>query len=263
MLQNFAGAREVQIYGTDQNGVNNKMNDENQINNDVRADLQEYLLQHRDDLVTHILEYNELMNRYQAAIREVTTKLEILKSDFTFRYHRKTIESIQSRLKKPASIVQKMRRKGVEVSLDNIRKTLYDIAGIRVICPFLDDIYLVANALAQQDDITVVAIKDFIQNPKPNGYRSYHMIVDVPVFFADTKEALRVEVQLRTVAMDFWASLEHEIKYKKDLPDSEQIAEELRECADVIAQTDQRMLQIRNHIYRDAPEESFDFSNQT
>lgn len=154
-----------------------------------------------------------------------------------------------------------MRQKGVEVSLTNIRNTLNDIAGIRVICPFLDDIYLVADALAQQDDITVVATKDFIHTPKPNGYRSYHMIVDVPVFFADAKESLRVEVQLRTVAMDFWASLEHEIKYKKELPDSEKIAEELRECADVIAVTDQRMLHIRNHIYRNAPEEPLDSSD--
>lgn len=249
------------MYASAQNGVNNEMNDENQMNDDVRTDLQEYLLQHRDDLVTHILEYNELMSRYQAAIREITTKLEILKSDFSIRYHRKTIESIQSRLKKPASIIQKMRRKGVEVSLTNIRNTLNDIAGIRVICPFLDDIYLVADALAQQDDITVVATKDFIHNPKPNGYRSYHMIVDVPVFFSDAKESLRVEVQLRTVAMDFWASLEHEIKYKKELPDSEKIAEELRECADVIAVTDQRMLHIRNHICQNAPKETSDSSD--
>lgn len=235
-------------------GLIGTMRHDNPINYEVRADLQEYLLQHRDDLVSHILEYNELMSRYQAAIREVSTKLEILQNDFSIRYYRKTIESIQSRLKKPASIIQKMRRKGMEVSLDNIRATLNDIAGIRVICPFLDDIYLVADALAQQDDITLVAIKDFIQNPKPNGYRSYHMIVDVPVFFADAKELLRVEIQLRTVAMDFWASLGHEIKYKKELPDSQKIADELRDCAAVIAQTDQRMLHIRNYIHRDTPE---------
>ena len=235
-------------------GLIGTMRNDNPINNAVQADLQEYLLQHRDDLVAHIWEYNELMSRYQAAIREVSIKLEILQNDFSIRYHRKTIESIQSRLKKPASIIQKMRRKGVEVSLDNIRATLNDIAGIRVICPFLDDIYLVADALAQQDDITLVAIKDFIQNPKPNGYRSYHLIVDVPVFFADARELLRVEIQLRTVAMDFWASLEHEIKYKKELPDSQKIADELRECAAVIAQTDQRMLHIRNYIHRDTPE---------
>lgn len=240
--------------GTVQNGVNDQMNDEDQRNDDIRADLQEYLLQHRDDLVTHILEYNELMSRYQAAIREVTTKLEILQNDFSMRYHRKTIESIRSRVKKPASIIQKMRRKGVEVSLVNIRATLNDIAGIRVICPFLDDIYLVADALAQQDDITVVSTKDFIQSPKPNGYRSYHMLIDIPVFFADAKESLRVEVQLRTVAMDFWASLEHEIKYKKELPDSQKVVEELRECADVIAETDQRMLHIRNYIYQEPSE---------
>ena len=229
---------------------------ENPIDYEMRADLQAYLMQHRDDLVTHILEYNELMSRYQAAIREVTTKLEILQNDFSIRYHKKTIESIQSRLKKPISIIRKMRRKGVEMTLPNICATLNDIAGIRVICPFLDDIYLVAEALAQQDDITVIAVKDFIRSPKPNGYRSYHMIVEVPVFFSDAKQSLRVEIQIRTVAMDFWASLEHEIKYKRELADSQKIVAELRECADVIAETDQRMLHIRNYIRQEAPQPS-------
>lgn len=225
------------------------MKNGNHFSKNISEDLQEYLLQHRDDLVSHIVEYNEIMSRYQAAIQEVTTKLEILRSDFSIRYQRKSIESIQSRIKKPASVIQKMRRKGVEINLENIRTTLNDIAGIRVVCPFLDDIYLVADALAKQDDITVVEIKDFIRNPKPNGYRSYHMIVEVPVFFLDAKESIRVEVQLRTVAMDFWASLEHEIKYKKELPDSQELVEDLRECADIIAETDQRMLNIRNCIY--------------
>ncbi len=211
-------------------------------------ELQAYLLGHQDDLVTYIIQFNELMSRYNAAIKEVTTKLEILKSDFQIRNCRSSIESIQSRIKKPASILKKMRSKGIEVSLDTIRSELNDVAGIRVVCPFIDDIYMVADKLAAQDDIRVITIKDYIRNPKENGYRSYHMIVEVPIFLMDKKEMIRVEVQLRTVAMDFWASLEHEMKYKKEIGDCQGIVEELRQCADTIADTDRRMLDLRKRI---------------
>ena len=137
------------------------------------------------------------MSRYQAATKEITTKLEILKSDFQFRNGRSSIESIQTRIKKPASILKKLRGRGIEVNLDTIRSQLDDVAGIRVICPFIDDIYLVAEKLREQDDIRVIRTKDYIRNPKPNGYRSYHMIVEVPVFFMDAKEQMRAEIQLR------------------------------------------------------------------
>ena len=212
-------------------------------------ELQEFLKEHSDDLVSHIVQFTELMNRYQSAIKEVTTKLEILKSDFQFHQHRKGIESIQSRIKKPGSIIGKLNRMGVAMDLDSIQKDLHDIAGVRVICSYIDDIYTVAEKLKQQDDITVITEKDYIKNPKPNGYRSFHMIVEVPVFFMDSKVPMQVEVQLRTVAMDFWAALEHEMKYKKDLSrDSQEIVAELRDCADIIAETDRRMLGIRNRI---------------
>lgn len=211
-------------------------------------ELQAYLIQHKDDLVVQIIKFNELMSRYEAAIKEVTTKLEILKNDFQIQNGRKSIESIQSRIKKPASILKKMNKKGVETNLETIPRELNDVAGIRVICSFIDDIYMVAEKLASQDDIRVVVIKDYIKNPKPNGYRSYHMIVEVPVFFMDAKEIMRVEVQLRTVAMDFWASLEHEMKYKKDIGESQRIVTELKQCADIIAQTDFKMLQLRKEI---------------
>ncbi|MGI5893877.1 MAG: GTP pyrophosphokinase [Candidatus Merdivicinus sp.] len=214
----------------------------------VSPELQAYLLSHQDDLLTHIIQFNELMSRYQAAVKEVSTKLEILKSDFQIRNRRSSIESIQSRIKKPVSILKKMNARGKEVNLDNIRSELNDVAGIRVICPFIDDIYMVAEKLAVQDDIQVVEVKDYIQNPKPNGYRSYHMIVQVPVFFMDAKEQMRVEVQLRTVAMDFWASLEHQIRYKKDVADSEQLAADLKACADTIADTDRKMLELRERM---------------
>lgn len=215
---------------------------------DSSSELQSYLLNHQDDLVTHIIQFNELMNRYQAAIKEVSTKLEILKSDFQIRNHRSSIENIQSRIKKPVSILKKLQRKGIEVNLDTIRSELNDVAGIRVICPFIDDIYMVAQKLAQQDDIHVITVKDYIKNPKSSGYRSYHMIIEVPVFFMDAKELMRVEVQLRTVAMDFWASLEHQIKYKKECTHDKELVRDLKLCADTIAETDLRMLELRERM---------------
>lgn len=215
---------------------------------DYSNELQAYLLGHGDDLLAHIIQFNELMMRYQAAIKEVSTNLEILKSDFQLRNQRSSIESIQSRIKKPASILKKLSSRGIEVNLETIRTQLSDVAGIRVICPFIDDIYQVAEQLAIQDDIRVLRVKDYIQNPKPNGYRSYHMILEVPVFFMDNKELMQVEVQFRTVAMDFCASLEHQIKYKKDIPDAEELVRELKSCADTIAETDQKMLELRRRM---------------
>ena len=193
-------------------------------------------------------QFQELMMRYNAAIREVRTKVEVLNDEFSCRNSRNPIESITSRIKKPVSIAEKLRRMGCPLTLKSVSENLNDIAGIRVICSFIDDIYMVAELLARQDDITVVRVKDYIQKPKPNGYRSYHMIVEVPVFFSDGKRPMRVEIQLRTVAMDFWASLEHQMKYKQDSADRPEIAAELKSCAETIAATDARMLGIRRRI---------------
>lgn len=193
-------------------------------------------------------EFMELMMRYSAAIREVRTKFEVLNDEFSLRNSRNPIESITSRVKKPMSIFEKLRRMGEPVTLQKIEECLNDVAGIRVICPFIDDIYSVAEMLARQDDITVLRVKDYIRKPKPNGYRSYHMIVQVPVFFSDGKRPMRVEIQIRTVAMDFWASLEHQMKYKKDSADRPEISAELKSCAETIAATDARMLAIRKRI---------------
>lgn len=146
------------------------------------------------------------------------------------------------------SIAAKLKRLGKSLTIESISESLNDVAGIRVICSFIDDIYRVADMLAQQDDITVVAVKDYIRKPKLNGYRSYHMIVEVPVFFSDGKKLTRVEIQLRTVAMDFWASLEHTMKYKKESADRPEIAAELKSCAEVIAATDARMQNLRLRI---------------
>ena len=172
-----------------------------------------------------------------------------MNDELSVRNQRNPIEMIKSRVKKPMSIVEKLHRKNLPITLDSMIHHLDDVAGIRVICSFVDDIYAVARMLVSQDDIRVIAVKDYISNPKDNGYRSYHLIVEVPVFFSDRKKDMRVEVQIRTMAMDFWASLDHQLKYKKDIGDAaEEISEELRKCAEVIAKTDRHMLVIRKSI---------------
>ena len=194
-------------------------------------------------------QFQQVMMHYTCAIREVKTKLEVLNDELSVKNQRNPIEMSRSRVKKPLSIVEKLQRRGLEVSLESMVKNLDDVAGVRIICSFVDDIYEVAEMLVRQDDVKVIAVKDYIKNPKPNGYRSYHMIVEVPVFFTDSKRFIRVEVQIRTIAMDFWASLDHELKYKKSFVDTDgEISGELKECADVIAQTDEKMLEIRKRI---------------
>ncbi len=194
-------------------------------------------------------QFSRLMMMYRCAIREVETKFEVLNDDLSLQTEQNPIEYIQSRIKKPLSIAEKLQRRNLPLTLDSIKENLNDVAGIRVVCTFIDDIYNIAEMLIQQDDITVIEIKDYIKNPKPNGYRSYHMIVEVPVFFSDKKLAMRVEVQIRTMAMDFWASLEHQLKYKKNVPNEDIIKAQLKDCADVINSTDQRMQDIRHNIH--------------
>ncbi len=192
--------------------------------------------------------FEEVLMMYGCAVREVRTKLEVLNDELSVRYNRNPIEFIKTRIKKPLSIVNKMKKRGLEISIDSMMENLNDVAGVRVICCFIDDIYDVTRWLASQDDIRLLQVKDYIKNPKPNGYRSLHLIVEIPVFFSKGKQLMRVEVQIRTIAMDFWASLDHQLRYKKDVPDSEKIMEELKECADVIAETDSRMQKIREKI---------------
>lgn len=195
--------------------------------------------------------YNSLMMMYRCAIREIRTKLEVLDDEFSVKYNRNPISSIKSRIKTPLSIYNKLQKLGYDFTEQNIRDQLNDVAGIRVICSFIDDIYNVAHLLAEQDDITVLRIKDYIKNPKLNGYRSYHMIVEIPVFFAEGKTPMRAEIQIRTIAMDFWASLEHQLRYKKDLENSEKyarISRELSDCASTISAMDLQMQNIKNLI---------------
>ena len=201
-----------------------------------------------ESMVAWAQQFQDAMMMYSCAIREVKTKLEVLNDELSVKNRRNPIEVIKSRVKKPKSIVEKLKRRGLPLTLDSIVNNLDDVAGIRVICSFLDDIYEVANMLTRQDDVKLIAVKDYIKKPKENGYRSYHLIIEIPVFFSEKKQPMRVEVQIRTIAMDFWASLDHQLKYKKDFIDSDDVERQLKECADVIANTDQQMLNIRQSI---------------
>ncbi|MBS7341245.1 MAG: GTP pyrophosphokinase family protein [Lachnospiraceae bacterium] len=190
------------------------------------------------------------MMQYRCAIMEVETKLKVLDAEFSQEYNRNPFESIKSRLKSPVSISDKLRRKGYAVTVENIEKYLKDVAGVRVICSFPDDIYRLAALLEKQDDIILLEKKDYIKNPKPNGYRSLHLILDIPIFLSNEKKHMKVEVQFRTIAMDFWASLEHKLKYKKNVENSEIIVEQLKKCADSIEKLDYQMQEIRDGIDR-------------
>jgi len=195
----------------------------------------------------HAAPYRELMAYYHCAMMEVETKFKVLSSDFSLRRSGNPIESIKTRLKTPESIMNKLLRNGCEFSVESMENDLSDIAGVRIICSFLSDIYMLADALLQQDDVTLLARKDYIKNPKPNGYRSLHLIVATPIFLGSGKRMMKVEVQFRTLAMDMWASLEHKIIYKNDSSAvTEQIRSELLSCADISANIDKRMERIRS-----------------
>ena len=193
-----------------------------------------------------------LMSYYKCAMMEVETKLNVLNEEFSLRFDRNPINSIQSRLKSPVSIEEKLASKNLPMTLQTIEKNLNDIAGVRVICSFLDDIYLLADCLLGQDDITLIEQKDYIAHPKPNGYRSLHLIVQIPIYLQAGKRNMRVEIQLRTIAMDCWASLEHQLRYKKDVADSKQINNELKHCALLSAELDGRMDKLRKQIIDDS-----------
>ena len=194
--------------------------------------------------------YN-LMMMYRCAIREVQTKLEVLDDEFSVEYNRNPISFIKTRIKKPVSIYNKLQKLGYDFTIENIQQQLNDVAGVRIVCAFIDDIYTISDLITQQDDIKVIKIKDYIKNPKPNGYRSYHMIAEIPVFFAKGKTPMRVELQIRTNGMDFWATLEHQLRYKKgieEMPGFEEISKELMHSAQVIIEADNEMQEIKNKI---------------
>ena len=184
----------------------------------------------------------EIIQKYQAAMREMKVRFEIIDQDLSLKKHRNPIHHIESRIKKPASIFEKLERYGKEPTLENMEKYIMDIAGVRVICSYIHDVYNLLELLRKQDDLAIVTVKDYIKNPKPNGYRSLHVIVRIPVYFLDKKEYIPVEVQLRTIAMDFWASLEHDLKYKA-VSEVEGIDsyDELKDCSRIIEDVEARM----------------------
>ena len=199
-------------------------------------------------LRNQMIPFRELMAYYKCAIMEIETKFRVLNEQFSLEYDRNPIETIKSRLKNPESIFKKLRSNGKEISIASIEENLADVAGVRIICSFPKDIYMLAECLLKQYDIVLIKRKDYIRNPKPNGYRSLHVIVEVPIFLKDIKKPMKVEIQFRTIAMDFWASVEHKLKYKKDVKDAERLTLELKECADTIAELDMKMQKIRMDI---------------
>jgi len=203
---------------------------------------------HTKRVMGTMIDYKELMMMYTCAMKEVQTKFDVLNTEFKVRYQRNPISSICTRLKRASGITEKLMRMKKPITTESIEENINDVAGVRVICSYIDDIYMIADALLRQDDITLVTRKDYIAEPKPNGYRSLHLIVRVPVFFADRRREMKVEVQIRTIAMDFWASLEHQLKYKQEIADQEHIIEQLKDCAEVINATDAKMLDIRRQI---------------
>ena len=205
-------------------------------------------MEHPELMLEKLQPFNRLMMMYRCANMEIETKLNVLNEEFSLHHNRNPFESIKTRLKSPLSILEKAKRKKIPFTLKGLEKNMFDIAGIRVICSFPEDIYTVRSLLLKQDDIRLCEEKDYIKHPKPNGYRSLHLILEVPIFLAEEKRPMKVEVQLRTIAMDCWASLDHKLKYKQDVKNADLIASKLKKCADISSELDLRMQEIRREI---------------
>lgn len=213
--------------------------------------VEQWLKSDAQEFISNASRFNDLMMMYRCAIREIRTKFEVLDDEFSVEYKRNPISFIKSRIKRPESIYRKLQKQGYEFTPENIQTKLHDVAGVRVVCAFIDDIYAIAGLLANQDDITVIEIRDYIKNPKPNGYRSYHMIVEIPVFFSKGKTPMLAEIQIRTIGMDFWATLEHQLRYKKGIEEMEgyeTISHALFDCAQTVIHMDSEMQKIKNMI---------------
>ena len=194
--------------------------------------------------------WNTIIFLYNSALKEVRTKVEILNDEFQQVHQYNPIEYIKSRIKAPESIVKKLKRYGYDSSIDNMVNYINDIAGIRIVCSFTSDIYRLADMIGKQNDITVISIKDYIKNPKPSGYKSYHMIVTIPIFLSDRMVDTKVEIQIRTIAMDFWASLEHKIYYKFEGHAPSYISHDLQECSKIVSELDEKMLMLNEAILK-------------
>jgi putative GTP pyrophosphokinase len=212
----------------------------------------EAALRNYDDVDT----WKTVIFLYNAALKEINTKLEILNDEFKHVHQYNPIEHIKTRIKESDSIVKKLRRYGYETSIENMVKYVNDIAGVRIICSFTSDIYRLAEMIGNQSDLKVLSIKDYIKNPKESGYKSYHMLVSVPIFLSDSVVDTKVEIQIRTIAMDFWASLEHKIYYKFEGNAPDYISRDLRECAKMVEDLDERMLQLNEAVQQCAVRET-------
>ena len=201
----------------------------------------------------NIREYFYQIQLYNAAIKEVRTKLEILDEEFSVRYSHNPIHHMEYRLKKPKSIIEKLQRKNLPISVESMTKNLYDIAGVRVICNYIEDVYRVADLLVSQDDVTEVRVRDYIKEPKDNGYRSLHLVVSIPIFLAEKTVPVLVEVQIRTIAMDFWARLDHQLRYKTEESVPAGLKERLKTCADTITSLDSEMQAIYKELKEGQP----------
>ncbi len=210
---------------------------------------QSQIIQMQAERLSKAKPFNNLMMEYRSVIMEVETRLKVLNAVFSEEYNRNPFESIKSRLKTPESIYKKLEKKGYPVTMENIKEHVEDVAGLREICSFPDDIYRLADLLVKQDDNILLREKDYIKTPKANGYRSLHLILNVPIFLPHEKKYMKAEVQFRTIAMDFWASLEHKLKYKKDINETDEIEQRLKACADSIEVLDYQMQDIRDRIY--------------
>lgn len=204
---------------------------------------------------SQIDQWKSIMFLYDSALKEINTKIEILNNEFVHICNYTPIEHIKSRLKTPESIVKKLKRDGQEVTIDNMVEKLSDIAGIRIICSFTQDIYQIADMLAKQEDVSVLYVKDYIKQPKPNGYKSYHMVVTIPIYLTDGPVDTKVEIQIRTVAMDFWASLEHKIYYKFEGNAPASLQSELKACADMVDMLDAKMFSLNQSILAEGEEQ--------
>ena len=193
-------------------------------------------------------QWKSVMFLYDSALKEISTKIEILNNEFVHIYNYNPIEHIKSRLKTPDSIVKKLKRYDYDVTIDNMVEKLNDIAGIRIICSFTSDIYQIAEMITKQSDVTVLYVKDYIKYPKPNGYKSYHMVITIPIYLTDGPVDTKVEIQIRTVAMDFWASLEHKIYYKFEGNAPAYLQQELKACADVVNMLDGKMFSLNQAL---------------
>jgi putative GTP pyrophosphokinase len=218
-------------------------------------------IEHNNDVES----WEEVVLIYNSALKEIGTKLEILNDEFQHVHQYNPIEHIKSRIKTPQSIVKKLKKHGYESTIDNMVKYVNDIAGVRVICSFTSDIYRIAEMIINQNDIKVISVKDYILHPKPSGYKSYHLIVTVPIFLSDRIVDTKVEIQIRTVAMDFWASLEHKIHYKFEGNAPEHIKRELVECANMVSDLDAKMLSLNEQVQELANEKPMeeDMENQS